>query len=380
MGHGIELVDQGIVWGDTWHRKEQYKRINRPIEAHEIKELFDYEIKHIPTAVSWGTKPDEMLTYDRYGKVSEEERIKWERVPGVYALGRPDHQIILNKCVSSAYTLLDMNNIVSNLYSQVCQVFTDNPIYFESAGTLYNGAIQFVSLVIDRSTVHGDDSPTLTRYMISNNMRHGGKGIEQTFNTVRVVCDNTRGMAISHALYHDIDGSHYRRTKHYADCNNQVLLNIREMWILKERAQVEKMRMDNLAKAGNMSVNNARLILKKLFPDNIDPETGVAKVSKKGKALGNTKKQEHIIDLWQEGQEGIHENYQDTGYAFFNAITNVLGRENGKFNSSTGVKSDVDYDNIAGARAVIKERALSLIEESMNVDRSVVIDGDTINY
>lgn len=39
MGHGIELVDQGIVWGDTWHRKEQYKRINRPIEAHEIKEL-----------------------------------------------------------------------------------------------------------------------------------------------------------------------------------------------------------------------------------------------------------------------------------------------------------------------------------------------------
>jgi hypothetical protein len=350
MGHGIDTCDQGIVWGDTWHKEPNYIRVNRPLKTDEVQELFKYDIVKVPTAVSWGNEIVDWV----YSKP------KWEEVPGVYALGRPDEQKILNKCVSNSYTLLDMNRLVGYIDSQVIEPYSDteDPITIESAGTLYNGAIQFVSMVIGRHQIHGDDSPTLTRYMVSNNMRHGGKGIEQVFNTVRVVCDNTRGMAISSALYRDNAGDKYRVVKHYSDCMDKVLVNINEMWQLRKRAKIEELRMSTLSKAGNLSVNAARLILKNLFPDNIDPETGLPKVSKK---------QDQIIDLWQEGQDGIDSKYQDTGYAFFNAITNVLARETGKMNSSLGTRSSVSYDNLTGSRAVLKEKALGLIEEQVGL-------------
>jgi|TARA_Y100000289_G_scaffold43819_1_gene43617 hypothetical protein len=368
MGHGIDTCDKGIVWGDTWHKEPNYIRVNRPLHTDEVQELFKYDIVKVPTAVSWGN--EKIQTFGPFGDVwSEKDQPKWEEVPGVYALGRPDEQKILNKCVSNSYTLLDMNRLVGYIDSQVIEPYSDteDPITIESAGTLYNGAIQFVSMVIGRHQIHGDDSETLTRYMVSNNMRHGGKGIEQVFNTVRVVCDNTRGMAISSALYRDNAGDKYRVVKHYSDCMDKVLVNINEMWQLRKRAKIEELRMSTLSKAGNLSVNAARLILKNLFPDNIDPETGLPKVSKKGHSLGNTKKQDQIIDLWQEGQDGIDSKYQDTGYAFFNAITNVLARETGKMNSSLGTRSSVSYDNLTGSRAVVKEKALGLIEEQVGL-------------
>lgn len=355
MGHGIDSCDKGLVWGDTWHKEPNYIRLGRPLQIDEVQALFKYDIKKIPTAVTWYT--------DVWGDP------QWEQVPGVYALGRPDHRKVLNKCVSDGYTLLDMNRLVSYIDSQVIEPYTDteDPITIESAGTLYNGAIQFVSMVIGRHAIHGDDSPTLSRYMVSNNMRHGGRGIEQVFNTVRVVCDNTRGFAISQALSKDQQGDKYRVVKHYSDCMDKVLVNMNEMWQLRQRAKIEELRMNTLSRAGNLSVNAARLVLKNLFPDNIDPETGLPKVSKKGHSLGNTKKQDHIIDLWQEGQDGIDAQYQNTGYAFFNAITNVLARETGKMNNSLGTRSNVAYDNLTGSRAITKEKALSLIEEQMGL-------------
>ena len=356
MSHGIDTCDKGIVWGDTWHKEPNYIRLERPLQTDEVLALFKYDIHKIPTAVTWYT--------DVWGDP------QWEQVPGVYALGRPDHRKVLNKCVSDGYTLLDMKRVVSYIESQVIEPYTDteDPITIESAGTLYNGAIQFVSMVIGRHQIHGDDSPTLSRYMVSNNMRHGGRGIEQVFNTVRVVCDNTRGFAISQALYGDKQGDKYRVVKHYSDCMNKVLVNMNEMWQLRQRAQIEELRMNTLSKAGNMSLSMQKHVLGVLFPENIDAETGIVKVSKKGKSLGNTKKHEQILDLMNDGQEGIDAQYKNTGYAFFNAITNVLARETGKMNNSLGTRSNVAYDNLTGSRAVTKEKALKLIEEQVGLE------------
>ncbi len=79
MGHGIDTCDQGIVWGDTWHKEPNYIRVNRPLKTDEVQELFKYDIVKVPTAVSWGNEIVDWV----YSKP------KWEEVPGVYALGRP---------------------------------------------------------------------------------------------------------------------------------------------------------------------------------------------------------------------------------------------------------------------------------------------------
>ena len=340
MAHAImEGVDAGFVWGDTWHRMTELVRLNRPVTVEEALKVFDYPIDICQSGIFWKD-----LTYSKCDS---------------YKIGRPDKRIVFNEAVSSGYTLFDMDNCIKFAVSQIIEAhsYDGHPIEIETAMTLKGGAIQLVSLVVDRTHIHGDDSPTLTRIMITNDMT-GKNGVAIVFSTVRVVCDNTRGWAIAQAKAGG-DQS-YCATRHNSTVNEVVLTALKDMTEIKLASRNEKLRLDALAKYGDMSASVRKGILDSLYPVSYDENGDFTKRSRRKDAHN------HINELMAYGQDGIHPAYSKTPYAFFNAITNYEARKNGRKSSKNESDADqarrVAYDNIAGSTAAFKERALNIIE------------------
>ena len=340
MAHAImEGVDAGFVWGDTWHRMEEYVRLDRPVTLEEALKVFDYPIDICQSGIFWKD-----LTYNKCDS---------------YKIGRPDKRIVFNEAVSKGYTLFDMDNCIKYAVSQIMEAhsYDGHPIELESVGTLKGGAIQFVSLVVDRTQIHGDDSPTLTRIMITNDMT-GKNGVAIVFSTVRTVCDNTRGWAITQAKAGGSES--YLAAKHNSTVNDVILNALQDMTEIKLASRNEKLRLDALAKYGNMSASVRKEILDMLYPVSYDENGDFTKRSRRKDAHA------HINELMAYGQEGIDPAYSKTPYAFFNAITNYEARKKGRKSSKNESDSDqamrVAYDNIAGNTAAFKEKALKVIE------------------
>lgn len=336
--HNIENIDRGYVWGDTWHRLEQYQRLQRPVTLNEALQVFDYPIEILPSQIVWSD-----------GSVSDDV--------GSYKIGRPDHKMILNSKVTNQYTMFDMQNAALYMSQQLAEAhsYDGHPVEIESVGTLKSGAIRFLSMVVDRQQIHGDDSPTNTRIMITDDLT-GRNGVAGVFSTVRTVCDNTRGFAISQAKA--TDG--YFSERHNAEVNNLILSRLTDMAEIKLKSRNEKLRLDALATYGNMSFSLQKQLLDILYPVTYDDDNNITKRSRRKEA------HTHVKELMAYGQEGIHPSYSKTPYAFFNAITNYEARKNGRKSSQEETDAEqsmrVSYDNVFGNSAKHKEHALTTIE------------------
>tara|TARA_Y100000356_G_scaffold135216_1_gene147327 strand:+ start:4560 stop:5546 length:987 start_codon:yes stop_codon:yes gene_type:complete len=326
MSHGIKELDKGFVKGKTWHNLDAYKQLERAVTLDEALSVFDYEdhIELLPNMVT--------INGGNY-------------LTNTYSIVRKDHNKVLNGGVKGRYTLCDMRDITKLAYSQICEPFSDDhlDVQIESVGTLENGSIQFVSMVFDNFKVHGDDSDTLNRVMVTNDYRGGG--VKTLISQVRVVCKNTRGFAISQAK----NQGRIATTKHTRNVNDNVKRVMINMSDVVVQMQEEKNKLDALSKAPQMSWDKIDIVLNNLFP------------IKNEKGSRNKNKQDEIKTVFSEGQDGLEGRYSLTPYAFFNSITNVLGQEVGR-NGTSG-----DWDNVMGKRASIKEQALDQILEVSNI-------------
>lgn len=342
MGHGIKKHDTGFVWGDTWHKKEQYARLDRPVFFEEALSCFDYEksieIIGNPLILEDGT---ELNTNSN-------------------VILRRDKNIVLNGSVGNQYTLCGFVEYVKTAYGSVIQALSDDSkkIEIESVGTLDNGAIQFISLVFDRKQIHGDDSPTLTRLMITNDYQGGG--VKVLISQIRVVCKNTRAFAIACA-------KSIRSTRHTTNVNSRVKTNLIDMAVVQNQVMRENETLDLLAKADEISLDNQKKVLNDIW--NVVP-TAEAIINGEYNLLDNiyvkdymvaknsrnAERHDKVLTVFHEGQEGLDGKYAKTPYAFFNAITNVVCREEARADGT-----DVEWDNLTGKRAVIKEKALKSI-------------------
>lgn len=325
MGHGIKEHDIGFVKGNTWHGLKQYRQLDRAVSLEEALSVFDYE-KHIRIV------PNVAVLQDG------------NQIPSTTnSIVRTDVNAVLNGGIGNRYRLLDMTDIVKLAWSQICEAFSDESgnVEIESVGTFDNGAIQFLSIVFDTYKVHGDDSDTCNRLMTTND--YSGGGVLNLFSQVRTVCKNTRGYAISQGI---ANGS-IRTTKHTSQVTDNVKQQLIDMAILQQKLKIEKQKLDYLATAGNISADRQDIVLDYIMPV---PRDEFGNYIRKGSR--NINKRDEILQLFNDGQEGLDGKYAKTPYAFYQSITNVIGREEGKNGTSS------DYDNVAGRRAYIKEKAL----------------------
>lgn len=324
MGHGIKEHDKGYCKGTTWHNMPQYVQQAEAVTLEQALEVFAFEqhIRKLPTFVELGY---------------------YNQPSGSYAIVRDDVEKILNPAVGNNYTLVDMSDITKLAYGQIVEAFNgdDTQVEIETVGTLSNGAVQFLSISFDKHYIHGDDSPTKTRLLTTNDYRGGG--IKTLLSTIRTVCANTRAWAIQQAMKE----GNCKTTRHTAKCNDSVKQLVLDMAQIQVDMMAQRETLDNLAKYGAIKGNQIDAVLDAIYPIKED-----AKRTPK-----NAGKRDAILDCFYDGQDGFTGAYNRTPYAFYQAITNKICREEGR----KGVSGD--WDNIAGRKAELKEVALKKLVE-----------------
>lgn len=202
MAHLILKHDTGRVgfreaFGGTWHGRPEYVVLDGPVPLDAVREIFDYPVELRDVFLEDG-----------------------RQVEGTAAVWRPDIEEVLYPAVGSRYGLMDggalLDALVQNFFGFAPQSVIG------SAGTLRNGWMQFLNVVLDVRQVHGDDSQTVTRFAVMNFM--GGRRIFSGLNTIRIVCNNTATAAMAQgegegtAMLHR-HGSHVVRrvTEHAVD-------------------------------------------------------------------------------------------------------------------------------------------------------------------
>lgn len=173
MSAGIEEFDAGVVQGDTWHKNPLYIRQDGPVLIEQAREVFD-----IPMEIRASFGVHNGLRY---------------AIPGSNHIVRTDYDLLISAMVGDQFVLMDNRDFVNWVDSSILQPYPDLTI--ESCGTLYNGQTQFMSIVIDKYHVHGDESETLQRCLFTHSI--GKSAYLTNLNEVRTLCDNTRRAALA---------------------------------------------------------------------------------------------------------------------------------------------------------------------------------------
>ena len=329
MAHGITEHDIGFCKGSTWHNLPQYAQLDRAVTIDEALSCFEFEatVEKVPNII----------------KLTDENGEESYMDSGSFSIIRKDINKVLNPAVGNQYTLCDMTDISKLAYSQVVEAFNDseNEVEIETVGTLSAGAIQFLSLSFDTHKVYGDESETTNRLMVTNDL--SGGGIQTLVSQIRTVCKNTRAWAIEKAK----QNGNWTSTRHTKNCNDTV----KSLMINMAQVQVDMLNqremLDKLSKADAISTANQNLVLDAILPVKKDSE----------RKSPNIDKRDAIKTIFYDGQDGLDGKYSKTPYAFLNAITNYYGNDKGREGQS------VDWDNIAGRRAKVKENAISKLVE-----------------
>lgn len=319
MGHGIKEHDIGYCKGTTWHNLPQYAQLDRAVTLDEALKVFEFEadVEKLPNHVVVG---DQTLESNSYSIV------------------RKDKNVVLNGAVGHQYTLSDMTDITKLAYGQIVDAFNDaeNEVEIETVGTLSNGACKFLSMSFDTHKVYGDESETKNRLMVTDDVRGGG--IKTLLSQIRTVCANTRAWAIQSA-------SDIKTTRHTRNCNDKVKSFVIDMAQIQLDMLNQRELLDSLAKADPITTYQQKVVLDAIYPINEDSK----------RLSPNVGRQDAILQVFNDGQDGLDGKYSKTPYAFLNAITNRVCREEGRSGTSG------DWDNIAGRKAELKEVAVKTI-------------------
>jgi len=319
MAAGIEEIDAGYVHGTTWHNMPNYVQQDFPVTIAQCKEVFDYEMKVVPSYGKYIDKNGHKVTY---------------AIPGANHVVRPDTQTIIAPSIGSKFTIIDQEEFVNWVDNAVLKAHPD--ITIESCGTLFSGSGQFISVAIDKYHIHGDESEQINRILYHH--RIGVSAYSYCLNTVRVVCDNTRRLAQNTSAIMAF-------FKHTAGAGDKIKAGILDLVEAKSAFAVDKEKMDFMARM-DFSVEDVNAVLEGLWSTE----------GKEGRSLTIAQnKHKKVKDVFEGGQNGFLKGYDKTAYAFLNSLTDVLGNENIKGDGNIGL------DNIVGQRAGIKEKAEELI-------------------
>lgn len=320
MAAGIEDYDVGYTFGDNWHRKPQYIRTEMPLTPQQVCEILPNSYEICPS----------------YGVQQLDGCKATFKLPKANYVWWPEVRKVVCPHTGDQFRLLDVHDILHWLESAVLE---PNPGFIiESAGTLIGGSIRFISVATGDFHVKGDDSPIIHRLMITDPVGKGSITVGDALE--RVVCRNTHQIHMSKAK----KSGDLVNIRHTENAGKEVKYAMLDMASRHKAIQNEKAKLDLLADTG-MTVADVDRILEELFPGKDDQ--GNWKKGTRGK-----KKQEGIKAIYEGGQEGFLAGYDRSAYAFFNAITQYLRDENGR------AECDVEYDNMFGNRADIKDQAL----------------------
>ena len=172
MASGIEIFDNGYIYGNSWHNSKQYIHLDRPVEINEVKKVFAWEIEK------------KQLSY-----VTE---VGVQQYVNAFALVRKDTQHVLVDSVGKKFEA-ESNLRMAEIVENMLKVYPD--LIIETAITLWNNKTALIQLKAKDFQIKGDKSPMFTRMCVCNPLGNGS--YKALVHNERVVCANTLRIAES---------------------------------------------------------------------------------------------------------------------------------------------------------------------------------------
>lgn len=343
MAHEIEIVDgkaafaynvkNGLPWHGLGHKIDGGMT---PTEAHNL-------------VCNWGLKKQPAFILGDDGLYHE--------VPGQFFVVRDGNQVVSKTSVGPHYQEFQNSDAV-----RILDILQDEDmIELDTAGSLFNGRRIFFS-----AKIKGDPIEVVPNDPVYQNIQlildHSGKGADKIMSTnVRIVCNNTFGMALGearNATMVDGDGNVVNpitRTNHRTSGDAKVdKMRDDALRILG----VAKNKRDEFIRFGRMmaatQINSEGL--KGLFDTVLPPDADGNLTAQ------NYNKRNRLLELFVGGIGQDNPRVQGTVWAAFNAVTeyadHYLGTRVTKGNSEIDLKMNSYID---GSSANMKEQAFNYL-------------------
>lgn len=177
-------------------------------------------------------------------------------VDKAYALVRADHNVVIYPYVGEVYTVLPNERLVQLAAS----IVEDDPtVRIDSCGTLFNGQVAHISVVLDAWMVQGDSCETVYRLLILNPF--GGRSILATAYATRIGTDSSFRLQQAEGLALDT----VRRYRHTKRAEEKVQAHSEQVLKLLTHLEQYKKDMDLLAGI-QLSEGSALAFLLDLIP------------------------------------------------------------------------------------------------------------------
>lgn len=324
--HMIMTDDRGAVAG---YVKPEDTTVTPTWHGHPAYEVLEsYNVPESTAAEIFSTKFSKVQSYTP----------DMQPIPGAFHIVNEKGHIVAPH-VGNQFVATDRTALWNFISEHFLALFPD--LNIESVGTLINTRIAFVNFKINEFTIKGDASPTVNRLLLYDPIGLGS--LHACDNQIRVVCFNTLTAAskqgTSFKISHTASATH--RIESALELIAESKLNLKKL----ETDLNELALIDTDAEYVDAFLNN-------MFPiRKIKDEE-----SKRGAAL-SAKRREAVLAVFENDQQ-MTAKVGKSRYGLLNAFTNVMT------NAKMGKKMDamaIEWDNLCGNRAEIKQRALAYL-------------------
>jgi phage/plasmid-like protein (TIGR03299 family) len=313
--HCIGEKDIGYLSGDThWHGLPQYVLVGgRAVSLDEASRTTNFDVLKLPTFVN----P--------------------ELPSGSYSVVRRDEDgtlTVLAPAVGERYVATPHKSILNMIGDGLLALF---PLKIAGAGTLSNGATWWIQLVSEKYFIRGDESPNEQRLSYSHTYGVDAHSIFCT--TTRIVCNNTRRMAMADAAANKM----MRKHKHTKSAEMKINADMELMAELHLAVERDKELMEVLA-GQEVNTGLVSAFMQEFFPR--PQEDASTKSKNRWESDSRT-----VSDIFHSGQHMTGAT-RTSKYALLNAYTDWADHHSYS-------RSDVDrwMDSQSGKRSNMKELA-----------------------
>lgn len=328
MAHQITEIDKGFLTGDsTWHNRPEYILVgNRAVNVDEATQVVDFDVDKIPTFV-----------VDVNGNPLES---------GSFAVVRqavnPDGSkktVVLAPSVGARYAATPHRDIFNTLNENVLAAY---PVKICGTGTLSGGATWWIQIVAEQYFIRGDQSPNELRLCYTQT--YGTTAHTVFVTSTRIVCDNTRRMALAEAAANRMITKH-RHTRGAAMKVNADMDAFAQLHLAVE-SDIEQ--METLVAKPLTSVFVGE------FLDKFLPEPGEEASTRATNVI--TKAREDLLNAFERGKDSLEPKAQGSRYALLTAFTDYVDH-----NSYARSEADRWMDSQGGDRAAMKDEAVDYL-------------------
>ena len=315
MAHCIQENDLGYLSGNsTWHGLKQYHLVgDRPVTIDEALQTVDFEVQKVPT---W---------------------VNLDLPSGSYSVIREDADgklTVLAPAVGERYVATPHKTVFNMLAENLLAVF---PLKIAGVGTLSGGATWFVQMVAEQYFIRGDESANELRLSYSHTYGVDAHSIFCT--TTRIVCNNTRRMAMADATANKM----MRKHKHTKSAEMKINASMEMFAELHLAVEKDKELMEVLA-GQEVNTGLVSAFMQEFFPKPL--EDASTKSKNRWESDSRT-----VSDIFHSGQH-MTGTTRTSKYALLNAYTDWADHHSYS-------RSEVDrwMDSQSGKRSNMKELA-----------------------